>query len=190
MDGKKPSMVFTDPPYDMDKDTLISAYNAVRTTDHCVQFWMGSDRQQVWLTSNDIDNFSQFFVHDYKAATLVSNNLPMTQHNLISKFGKRKLNNLQDGFSTILRVSTLRGSIEHKNFTMGKRPELPFEFIIHYSNRGDIVLDVFGGSGSTLIAAQKAGRVCYMIEKSQKQCDMIAERYKKYTGKKVVRSCQ
>lgn len=51
------------------------------------------------------------------------------------------------------------------------------------SKRGDIVLDAFGGSGSTLIAAEKTGRNARMIEYEPGYCDVIIERWQRMTGK-------
>ena len=48
------------------------------------------------------------------------------------------------------------------------------------SGRGDIVLDVFGGPGSTLIAAHKTGRVAYMCELDPVYCNRIIRRYEAY----------
>lgn len=48
------------------------------------------------------------------------------------------------------------------------------------------VLDLFGGSGSTLIAAEKVGRPSFLMELSEKYCDVIVSRWEKYTGKKAV----
>lgn len=45
------------------------------------------------------------------------------------------------------------------------------------SNKGDIILDLFGGSGTTLIAAEKTGRIAYMSEISTDYCDVIIRRY-------------
>jgi DNA modification methylase len=50
--------------------------------------------------------------------------------------------------------------------------------IINSSKEGDIVLDAFGGSGSTLIACEQTGRICRMIEIDEKFCDVIVKRYK------------
>lgn len=50
------------------------------------------------------------------------------------------------------------------------------------SERGDIVLDVFGGSGSTLIAAEQSGRKCYMMELDPRYCDVIIKRWENLTG--------
>lgn len=53
------------------------------------------------------------------------------------------------------------------------------------SNPGQIVLDVFGGSGSTLIASQKTNRTCYTMELDPGYCDVIVQRWEEYTGKKA-----
>lgn len=54
------------------------------------------------------------------------------------------------------------------------------------SNRGDIVLDPFGGSGSTLIAAEKTGRTARLIEIDAKYCDVIIKRWQSKTKQKAV----
>jgi hypothetical protein len=53
------------------------------------------------------------------------------------------------------------------------------------SKRGDIVLDNFGGSGSTLIAAEKCGRRARLIEYDPIYCDTIVRRWQKYSGKRA-----
>ena len=55
------------------------------------------------------------------------------------------------------------------------------------SRRGELVADFFGGSGTTLIAAEQLGRVAYLMEISPKYCDIIINRWEEYTGKKAVR---
>lgn len=49
------------------------------------------------------------------------------------------------------------------------------------TKEGDIVLDLFGGSGSTLMACEKAGRTCLTMELDPRYCDVIRKRYKLYT---------
>jgi len=53
------------------------------------------------------------------------------------------------------------------------------------SRRGEIVLDVFGGSGSTLIAAEKTGREARLIEFDPLYCDTIVRRWEALTGKRA-----
>jgi DNA modification methylase len=54
------------------------------------------------------------------------------------------------------------------------------------SRRGDIVLDPFGGSGTTLIAAQKSGRRARLIEYDPAYCDVILRRYEAMTGDRAL----
>lgn len=53
------------------------------------------------------------------------------------------------------------------------------------SNKGDIVLDMFGGSGSTMIACEQTGRKCRMMELDPHYCDVIVRRWEEFTGKKA-----
>jgi DNA modification methylase len=58
------------------------------------------------------------------------------------------------------------------------------EIPIQNSSKGhDVVLDLFGGSGTTLIAAEKNGRVARLMELDPKYCDVIVKRWQDFTGK-------
>lgn len=60
------------------------------------------------------------------------------------------------------------------------------EFAIrNTTERGDIVLDLFGGSGSTLIACEQMDRRCRMMEYDPAYCDVIVDRWEKFTGNKA-----
>ena len=65
----------------------------------------------------------------------------------------------------------------------------PVELIVralkNSSKEGDAVLDLFGGSGSTLIACEKTNRIGYMMELDEKYVDVIIKRYEDYTGQKA-----
>jgi len=63
---------------------------------------------------------------------------------------------------------------------------LPEEAINNSSKGMDIVLDLFGGSGSTLIACEKVGRKARLMELDPKYCDVIVKRWEDFTGKKAV----
>ena len=54
------------------------------------------------------------------------------------------------------------------------------------SREGETVLDVFGGSGSTLIACEQLNRRCYMCELDPRYVDVIIDRWEKFTGDKAV----
>ena len=64
-----------------------------------------------------------------------------------------------------------------------KPVELVERAIKNSSKSGDSVLDVFGGSGSTLIACEKTGRNCRMMELDPRYCDVIVNRWQDFTGK-------
>jgi len=49
------------------------------------------------------------------------------------------------------------------------------------------VLDLFGGSGATLIACERLNRECYMMEIDPHYCDVIIKRFEDYTGEKAVK---
>ena len=67
----------------------------------------------------------------------------------------------------------------------------PVEILIPYikvlTKRNDLIIEPFGGSGSTLIAAEKMKRCCYLIEKSPIYCEVIKRRWQKLTGGRAVK---
>ena len=66
------------------------------------------------------------------------------------------------------------------------KPVELMEYLILNNTKGqDIVLDIFGGSGSTLIASEKTGRNCCMMELDQKYCDVIIKRWQEFTGQEA-----
>ena len=68
-----------------------------------------------------------------------------------------------------------------------KPVELVERAIRNSSRPGDVVLDPFGGSGTTLIAAEKSGRVARLIELDPKYADVIVRRWQDWTGKQTTR---
>lgn len=67
----------------------------------------------------------------------------------------------------------------------------PLEILIPYikvlTKKGDLIVEPFGGSGSTLIASEKMGRRCYLMEKSPVYAEVIKKRWETLTGKKGVK---
>jgi DNA modification methylase len=68
-----------------------------------------------------------------------------------------------------------------------KPVELVERAIRNSSRPGDVVLDCFGGSGTTMIAAEKSGRQARLIELDPKYCDVIVRRWQDYSEKKATR---
>lgn len=67
-----------------------------------------------------------------------------------------------------------------------KPVKLIARFILNSSAKGDVVADIFGGSGTTLIACEQLGRKCRMMELDPHYCDVIIARWEQFTGKKAV----
>lgn len=63
---------------------------------------------------------------------------------------------------------------------------VPERGILNSSNRGNVILESFCGSGSTLIACEKTNRKCYGMELDEKYCDVIIKRWQDYTGKDAI----
>lgn len=76
---------------------------------------------------------------------------------------------------------------DHKRYHPTQKPiKLAEWFLKRYSKYGHIVIDLFGGSGSTLIACEQLGRTCYMMELDPRYCDVIVKRWENLTGEKAV----
>jgi site-specific DNA-methyltransferase (adenine-specific) len=93
-----------------------------------------------------------------------------------SSFGGRR--DLDD----VWEIARPRRSEEHPTM---KPVELPARAIANSSKPGEYVLDLFGGSGSTLIAAEQAGRRAFLMELDPLYADLIISRFEQFTGKKA-----
>lgn len=65
--------------------------------------------------------------------------------------------------------------------------ELVANAIQNSSEEGDVILDAFGGSGTTLLASEQTGRKAYLMEYDEQYCDVIIARWEKFTGKTAVK---
>ena len=65
--------------------------------------------------------------------------------------------------------------------------KVPARAISNSSLEDNVVLDLFGGSGSTLIACEQLNRKCYMMELDPHYIDVIIQRWENFTGKKAVK---
>lgn len=85
--------------------------------------------------------------------------------------------------SDVWQIARPKRSDEHPTM---KPVELVARALANSSNVGDVVLDIFGGSGTTLIAAEQLERVCYMCELDPHYVDVIIDRWEQLTGEKAV----
>jgi site-specific DNA-methyltransferase (adenine-specific) len=84
--------------------------------------------------------------------------------------------------TTILEFDRPSRNAEHPTM----KPVALFEYqLLNNTKGGDIVLDSFGGSGTTMIAAEKNGRVSRLMELDPKYCDVIVKRWQDFTGKQA-----
>ena len=76
--------------------------------------------------------------------------------------------------------------VENKLHPTMKPVEIVLRATDNSSKEGDLVLALFLGSGSTLIACEKTGRKCYGMEIDPHYCDVIVKRWEQFTGKKAI----
>lgn len=202
MDGKKADMVFTDPPYNIDygnikrykfkeRDIKNDNMSSDEFKEFCTKF-----TESITQVTDDLiyvfgppgpDGRIMFMVLDsilHCSTTVVWNKDQFTlgrgkyQNKYEpcwfgwNKSGKnftadRKLTNVWD-------FSRPKKSEEHPTMKPIGLCEIPLR---HGSNTGGIVSDLFLGSGSTLIAAEKTNRICYGMELDEHYCDVIVKRY-------------
>lgn len=85
--------------------------------------------------------------------------------------------------TTILQFDKPTASKEHPTM----KPILLFNYEMQCNTQqGDVVIDLFGGSGTTIMAAEQNGRTGYVMEFDPKYVDVIIDRWEKFTGKKAV----
>jgi DNA modification methylase len=96
------------------------------------------------------------------------------------KVGERPVN----GVANIWRIKKVPP--KQRSHNAAKPTELVNIGINASSDKGHIVLDLFGGSGTTLISAQETGRRCRVMEMEPKYCDVIVKRWEQFTGKKAM----
>jgi site-specific DNA-methyltransferase (adenine-specific) len=76
---------------------------------------------------------------------------------------------------------------EYKRIHPTQKPVKLFEwFIEKWGTNSNLIVDLYGGSGSTLIACEKLNKTCYMMEYEAHYCDVIINRWQKYTGNKAI----
>ena len=125
---------------------------------------------------------SHYFVDEYNNPTVIEDNLD------IDKLKKEELKSLleellnsQQAVTVIHEDKPLKNDLHP---TM-KPINLLSSLIKNSSRKEEVVLDLFGGSGSTLITAEQLNRKCYMMEYDPKYADVIIDRWETYTGKKA-----
>lgn len=206
MDGKKADAVYTDPPYGMNLDTKRADMKGT---------WKRATRDYKPVIGDDVDFdpgvLFGFFEYcdeiflwgaDYYAERLLNKNKGSwivwdkrltdeldamwgSQFELCWSKNKHK--------REIARI-TWAGVCGHNKKDDGETKVHPtlkpvklheWFFSKSWFDKKSIIVDLFGGSGSTLIACEKTKRQCFMMELDPHYCDVIVARWEKYTGKKA-----
>lgn len=197
MDGKKTDMVFTDPPYGINHSGKGITANGIKGNDFGKI--LGDQNVKVAIKAFEFckKNFSDSILI-FWGANYYPSCLPDGHGWLI--WDKEKEGEIFSGGELAFVNRGVKVDIfRHKWHGMIKASEQG-ESRVHptqkpialaewcFENYGDpkSVLDLFGGSGSTLIACEKTNRKCYISELDPKYCDVIISRWERYTGEIAV----
>jgi ParB family chromosome partitioning protein len=209
MDGQKADMVFTDPPYSLfgnstgvagvtdDKMTrpfFLEIFRAVKRNlkqfghaytccDWRSAFSLQNMAAEAGLTAKNMciwdkgdGGLSNCYWQTYEIVWFHANSPKKDGMNKKRISGER----LISGLSNIWRIKKVGQEREH----FAQKPvELSAFAIKNSTDDKELVLDLFGGSGSTLIACEQTNRICYMMELDPKYCDVIRKRYAKFINR-------
>ena len=201
MNGVKADMVFTDPPYELDTKGggILKSANSMKQ-----------------ISENGVDVFDPSVLEMHCKTNIFFHNKPLIKKyiELAEKNGMpfdlcfyKKLNTAPNygghmmtdcEYIAIIGAQAPNKGLPKETYSkcyIGKKDsgnelsyskpvELCAKYIQLYSN--ETVLDLFGGSGSTLIACEQLNRTCYMMELDPKYCDVIIDRWETLTGEKAV----
>lgn len=212
MDGKKADMVFTDPPYGMNLDTDYSSLNsnpkfveekhlksmqgnkyskvigddADYDPNHL--FTMFSDTKELFLWGADYyaerlpnKNDGSWIVWDKRNENEQLDKMFGSQFELCWSKSRHKREIARIQWAGVFGTEK---EFDHKRHHPTQKPiALSSWFIEKYSKSEQLIVDLFLGSGSTLIACEQTNRTCYGMELYEVYCDTIRRRYWKFVNK-------
>jgi DNA modification methylase len=209
MDGKKADMVFTDPPYNIDYegktkkrlkiqndkfegdgfyqfllDAFVNLYLVTKSGTAIYVCHADMERINFQMALSDSGYTQKQNIIWAKDSMVLGRQDYHWQHEPILygwKEGDGAHRWCGDRTQTTL-WNVKRPTVSKEHPTM-KPLALMVKAIKNSSGQDDIVIDTFGGSGSTLIAAEQTGRTCYMMEIDPRYCDVIRKRYALFIGK-------
>jgi len=208
MAGKKADMVFTDPPYNLGKeyniykdDKTIEEYkNFLRLAlNNLNQFCgknifitCGTQNVGIWYQIKSPQWILSWVKMNGQSRTKLGGMQkwePVLMYEQEEFIGWEPIliyNALKDRRIDVILANTERADNMREQHICPKPKKLVRDLVIRFSKRAEgIILDIFGGSGSTLIACEQLNRKCYMMEIDPKYCDVIINRWEKFTGKKA-----
>ena len=206
MNGEKADMVFTDPPYGVSYQsnmrTKTEKFDVLENDDTFITEWINNLPLYsngfvfVWTSWKVLKQWIEFCegigdlsniivwdkggggIGDLKKTFLTDYEVALVYHRGAEIIGKR--------LGSVWSVG--KDSASSYLHPTQKPVELAVVAIENILQRNKIVLDLFLGSGSTLIAAEKLKRKCYGMELDEKYCDVIIERWEQFTGQKAIKN--
>lgn len=203
MDGKKADMVFTDPPYGIDYSggrTQIVREKPYGKIEGDADPDISAFIETIMKNNNGKDTYICTAptnlkivldtAPDYEASIIWKKQAPGLGYQKIRRYCElilyysswEKKKNDPSEFD-IWEINT-DNSQDYQHGTQ-KPVMLPARAIQYSIRGGNLVLDLFGGSGTTLIACEQLNRICYMMELDPRYVDVIIKRWENLTGKKV-----
>lgn len=194
LNGAKPVVIYTDPPYglgigtagkigkgkqhqqfeDDSTEVAAAAYALVqRQYPDVLQVWWGANHY-----GSAVGNSSCWLVWDKEtqALTFADAELAWTNHPSSVKVLRHRWHGIKASEQDEARVHSTQKPVALTEWALEK-----------LDPPSGSVLDLFGGSGSTLLAAHRRGRIAHLVELDPTYCDVICRRFQEYTGTQPVR---
>ncbi|MEB7736263.1 site-specific DNA-methyltransferase [Enterococcus hirae] len=212
MDGDKADLLITDPPYNVnyegktedslkiqnDNKTSSEFYEFLKSAfDSVADYLREGASFYVWYASSEVVNFvsslvdTNFLVKQeliwFKNSLVLGRQDYHWQHEPCLYGWKNDGSHMWYGDrkqTTILEFDKPLANKEHP--TMKPIPLFDYQ-IKNSSKKGDKILDIFGGSGTTMIACEQNKRCAYLMELDPRYVDVIIDRWEEFTGKKAVK---
>ena len=185
MGGQKADLIFTDPPYGMNavsksgvlsknykNDIMNDDTNEVAISAFLLSQKLFPTAKQVWFGAN------------YYTECLPSSECWVVWDKNNGASDQTDCELAWTNFRSVVRQFTMASEKTNRVHPTQKPVRLFAEIVKKFENkeRFDTVVDLFGGSGSTLIACEQLNRTCYMMELDPKYCDVILQRYINLNG--------
>ena len=211
MDGKKAEMVFTDPPYGvnyqgghfhsgnvnivrkrekLENDNSDEIYEdvipvlAAYCDGPCYTFFAGTKPLGLYKAVSKVGDIHALLIWHKTNATYAAMNAQYKQRHEPFLYWKPKNKTLKWCGDTTERTIWEMKKDGKNNYHPTQKPVELIERAIR-NHTAKSVLDLFGGSGSTLIAAESTNRNAYLMELSPNYCDVIVKRWEDFTGNKA-----
>tara|TARA_R100001460_G_scaffold2962_9_gene9173 strand:- start:947 stop:2080 length:1134 start_codon:yes stop_codon:yes gene_type:complete len=205
MDGEKADMVYTDPPYGMDLDTdytkmtstslkhnrvigddvQFHASLVLSSFEYCDEVFLWGADYYVETLGRNYPNLGSWIVWDKRSN---EENIGLLDKAFGSDFELcwSKAKHKREMCRILRQTGHFEARSEDKRVHPTQKPVKLAEWFFERWGKGRTnIVDLFLGSGSTLIAAEKTGRKCYGMELDPKYCDVIVKRWEDFTGQKA-----